>query len=387
MPVERTTEVPAASQPVRALFEHHYGGDPDVVASAGGRVNIIGEHEDYNGGEVLPIAIEQRTYVAARAQATRRSRIVSAATGERGSFDAVAPERAGTWWDYVAGVALELRLLGLPAPPADLAIWSAVPPGAGLSSSAALEVAVGQALLALSGRSLPGEQLALVAWRAEVEFVGMPCGVMDQFASALAQDGAALHLYADTQAFEHVPMGDPVLIFDTGASRALRGSAFPQRVAECAEAMARLRVLYPELRTLAAATPAMVAAARLPPPLDGRAMHVVTERERVQAVVAALNAGRPVPGDVLLASHQSLRDDFACSTPELDWFVERATRCEGVAGARLTGAGWGGCAIAVGTEDGLQEAGRRLRAAYHERFGREARAWVTRAAGGPSVLT
>lgn len=368
------------------VFARHFGGEPTVIALASGRVNLIGEHTDYNGGEVLPIAIEQRVYVAARAREGTRTQVVSAGEPERGSFDAATPDRSGAWWDYVAGVALEMRLTGRPPAAADLAIWSTVPAGSGLSSSAALEVASARAMAAVSGDDLSGEALARTAWRAETEFVGVACGIMDQFASALGRPGQALHLWCDTARFSHVPMPDPVLIFDTGVARALRRSAYAERRAECLEALEGLRRVQPDLATLAAATPAMVADAGLPAPLDRRATHVVSETERVRAVVAVLEASGAIPGDLLLASHQSLRENFECSSPELDWFVESAMGQPGIRGARLTGAGWGGCAIAVGSEDALREAAPRLEVAYRERFARDARAWVTRAAGGPSLL-
>ncbi len=375
----------ATDSPIYALFDHHFGGEPTVIASAPGRVNLIGEHLDYNGGEVLPIAIQQRTYVAARARAGTRTHVVSAGRRDRGSFDAISPERSGAWWDYVAGVALELRLAGRAAAPADLAIWSEIPIGAGLSSSAALAVASARALLELGSEEMPDKALALTAWRAEVEFVGVPCGIMDQFASALAREGEALHLRCDSAQVSHVPMADPVLIFDTGVARALRGSRFTQRRLECGEALALLRRAHPELSGLAAATTDMLDAAKLPAPLDRRARHVVTENARVRSVVAALSDGMPIPGTVLSASHRSLRDDFECSTPELDWFVDHVMRYPGVRGARLTGAGWGGCAIAVGDEDALRSAAPELLTEYSRRFEHGARAWVTRAAGQPSV--
>jgi galactokinase len=370
---------------VCALFDRHFGGEPTVVAAAGGRVNLIGEHTDYNGGEVLPIAIEQRTYVAARANGGTRTQVVSTAVSDRGSFDAASPDRAGAWWDYVAGVALELGLAGRRSVAADVAVWSAVPPGSGLSSSAALEVASGCALLGLSGEDLPSEGLARTAWRAETEFVGVACGIMDQFAIALAREGHALHLRCDTGRFAHVPMPDPVLIFDTRVPRTVRGSAYAARRVECLEALELLRRAHPGLEFLAAATPPMVADAQLPTVLERRARHVVTENERVRAVTAVLGAGAPLPGDILLASHQSLRGDFDCSSPELDWFVERVMDEPGVRGARLTGAGWGGCAIAVGDEDALRAAVPRLEAGYAQRFGRESHAWVTHASGGPTL--
>jgi galactokinase len=379
---------------VHAFFAREFGGPATVVASAPGRVNLIGEHTDYNGGEVLPIGIASRTYVALRsAGASSRTRLASATEPGRGEFDAAHPARAGRWWDYVAGVASTLGAQRGAAPPAvDLAVWSEVPAAAGLSSSAALEVATALAFGALEAR--PGgvlsddaalRELALTAHRAEAEFVGVAVGIMDQFASALARAGHALHIWCDTAEFEHVPMRETVLIFDAAAPRSLRGSAFNTRRAETQEALRLLRRHNPDLTALAKATPGEIAAAHLPPPLDRRAQHVVAETRRVQQMVRGLKAREPLRGDLLLASHASLRDDYEASSPELDWFVERVMREPGVRGARLTGAGWGGCAIAVGAPEALAAAAPRVARDYEAHFRRAPRSWLTNAATGARI--
>ncbi|HEX6965710.1 MAG TPA: galactokinase [Gemmatimonadaceae bacterium] len=378
----------ASGGQARALFHRHFGDEPLVVASAPGRVNLIGEHIDYNGGAVLPIAIAQRTTVAvAPARARGRSTVVSSARSEAGVFETRSPRRTGAWWDYVAGVVHELARMGVAVPDVDVAIHGDVPLGAGLSSSAALEVASTMALLALAQHELPPRDVALLGVRVEGEFVGVATGIMDQCASALARAGHALHLECDTTASELVPMTDAVLIFDTGVARALRDSAFNARRAECEAALARLRRIDPGLSHLAAATPEMVRDADLPSPLDRRARHVVSETERVRSTVAALRRTGTLPGELLCASHESLRADYECSCPELDWFATHAMRHEGVTGARLTGAGWGGCAIAVGAEDALGAAAPLLARAYEERFGRSSRVWLTRAAAGARIET
>jgi len=370
----------------RATFTRAFGGAPAVVASAAGRVNLIGEHTDYNGGEVLPIAIGRRTVVALRQRgdAARTWRAVSATESAGGEFDP-AMERVGAWWDYVAGVVRMLGEAGVHAPACDVAVWSDVPAGAGLSSSAALEVATAVAVQALVGGALPPERLALLSQRAENVYVGVNSGIMDQFASALGQRREALHVWCDTGRFEHIAMREAVLIFDTAVPRSLRGSAFNERRAECEEALRLLRERHPELPNLAAASPAQVRDADLPDPLSRRALHVTEETRRVGALVDALRAGGAVPGDLLLASHASLRDQYECSSRELDWFVEHAMQHPGVVGARLTGAGWGGCAIAVGAHDALAAAAPRLAAAYEAEFGRRPRAWLTNAEDGARV--
>ncbi len=376
---------------VTEYFANAFGGEPDVVASAAGRVNLIGEHLDYNGGQVLPMAIERRTWAAVRRResapdaALAYSVVASANENERGEFDAARPVRAGKWWDYVAGVAGALAADGLKLPQFEIAVVSDVPQGAGLSSSAALEVATASALAALVGSSMDAKARAAASWRAETQFVGVPCGIMDQFASALGEPEHALHIWCDTGRTEQVPFTEAVLIFDTAVPRSLRGSAFEQRRAECEEALALLRVLYPSLPNLAAATPEQVIAARLPEPLDRRALHVSEENRRVERAVEALRATGVIPGDILYQSHESLRLLYDASTPELDWFVQHAAMIDGVRGARLTGAGWGGCAIAVGDLEGLQRAAEQLPPSYEATFGLVPRTWLTRAAAGTRV--
>jgi galactokinase len=370
----------------RELFVQRFGREPAVIASAPGRVNLIGEHTDYNGGEVLPIGITHRTVVAVGpARLGSRSAAVSAAQSHAGSFDMHAPQPAGAWWDYIAGVAAELTARGVELPEVNITVCSDVPSGAGLSSSAALEVASALALLALARREMAPMEIALLGARAESGFVGVASGIMDQCASALARAEHALYLRCDTVTAELVSMRDAVLIFDTGIARSLRDSPFNTRRAECEAALALLRRTDPALPNLAAATLEQLHAARLPAPLDRRARHVVSEMMRVRESVTALRNGGAIPGELLYASHESLRLDYECSIPELDWFVDRAMECEGVAGARLTGAGWGGCAIAVGTAEALHAVAPELARDYEARFGRAARVWITRAAAGARI--
>jgi galactokinase len=246
-------------------------------------------------------------------------------------------------------------------------------------------VAASVAGTALVGQSRPLDELALLSQKAETQFVGVQSGIMDQFASALGEPAHALHVWCDTARYEQLPMDDAVLIVDTAVPRSLRGSAFNTRRAECDAALAALRELEPGLPHLAAATPELLERARLPEPVASRARHVVGEIGRVHAVVEALRAGSPPPGDALVASHASLRDLYECSSPELDWVAEHAMALPGVRGARLTGAGWGGCAIAVGDEGALADAAPRLAHDFEQHFGHAPRTWLTRAAAGARV--
>ena len=365
------------------LFKATYDEEPDVVASAPGRVNLIGEHTDYNGCEVLPIAIEQRTTVAMRKLSPgSRSRAISSIEEDTGVFNVPDPVRSGRWWDYVSGFACYSTP---PLPPVDIAVTSEVPAGAGLSSSAALEVAAGFAFAALTGKPQSLRDIALDAWRVENQFVGVASGIMDQFAAALSLELHALHIFCDTMKFEQVPFSSSVLIFDTAVQRSLRSSEFNHRRTECREALYLLRQSNPSLENLAAAEPDEIRAAKLPHTLENRALHVSEETRRVRHAVKELREKGTIDGDLLYQSHASLRDRYECSSPELDWFVDRAARVNGVEGARLTGAGWGGCAIALGARDALASAGTEIAADYRQAFNREPRVWLTKASQGARI--
>ena len=389
MPTSQSDAVNAAA--ARQLFEKRFGRAPDVVASAPGRVNLIGEHTDYNGGEVLPIAIARRTWVAVSVDTAARSSLLHAVSSNEANVGDASlhnPVRSDRWWDYITGVAAPLiasPLGGGRRIAINAAVVSDVPAGSGLSSSAALEVAAGLAISAALGESLPAREAAMMAWRAETEFVGVACGIMDQFASALAKEGHALHLDCETTDTSDAPFPDAVLIVDSAVRRSLRHSEFNQRRAECEQALAALQQRWPAIRSLAMATPEQIDEAALPDPIGRRAMHVSRETRRVREAVAMLRAGRSLSGQLLLDSHASLRDLYDCSREELDWLVERSVREPGVRGARLTGAGWGGCIIAVGSEEALSAAAPAIERDYIARFALTPRLWLSKAAPGASV--
>ncbi len=369
-----------------SAFQQRYGRMPGLVASAPGRVNLIGEHTDYNGGDVLPIAISQRTYVAALRSTLGKTRARSLGAGAEGIFDARAPEKTGDWWDYVVGVIWAFARRGIEVPQFDFVIASEVPMGAGLSSSAALEVAVATAIDALTGSSLSALQLAELAHEAEREFVGVACGVMDQFASALARDGHALLIHCDSRETEHVPFGDSVLILDSGVRRDLRLGAFNERQRQCTMALNWMRAAGVQVPSLALAPPDVFKRVPFGEPLGSRVRHVVEEQARVAEAVAALRATGHLPGELLNASHQSLRTLYECSCPELDWLVVAAQEQPGVTGARLTGAGWGGCAIAVSADEvALRQAAEVIAPRYAKQFSQPCDAWITGAGGGVQV--
>lgn len=368
-----------------AAYRRAFGADPEVIASAPGRVNLIGEHVDYNGGDVLPMGLALRTAVAIGPSKDGLSHAVSESSRQVGSFAPVPVQRARAWWDYVAGTVLAMQSLGAPPRAMQVAVASDVPSGAGLSSSAALEVATAHALSAWSGVAADPTALALAAHRAETEFAGVPCGIMDQFASSLSQTGQALLVACDRGEATLVPMRSTVLVFDTRTPRALRDSAFQVRRAECDEALLAVQQVAPDVRHLARAPIEVVNRCEMRPVIRRRALHVVRETLRVSEFVRALRQSSAMLGDLLFASHASLRDDYECSSPELDWFVERAREASGVTGARLTGAGWGGCAIATGEEEPLRKLGIAIAGPFGAVFGRRPRYWLSRAGDGARI--
>ncbi len=343
---------------MRQELPHPVFGQPaEARASAPGRVNLLGEHTDYNEGFVLPIAIPQRTHVAMRRAAGRRCRLHAQALGLTVSFslDVRPAEHFAT---YVYGCLAEARAAGAPVPPLDIDVRSEVPMGVGLSSSAALEVATLRCLRELLGLALDDLQLARLAQRAEVEHAGVRCGLLDQMAASLADTRCALLLDTRTLARRFVPLpaGSAIAVLDSGVPRTLAASAYNQRRAECEQAAQALGVGF--LRDV----PDALAVEALPEPLRRRARHVVTENDRVlQAVDCA--AARDF-GTLMNASHASLRDDFEVSTPELDRLVGLLQQHPDVFGARLTGAGFGGACVALCVEEAVQEVAQGTLAAY-----------------------
>lgn len=342
----------AASDTVRRDFERIHGPAPDGVWAAPGRVNIIGEHTDYNDGFALPMALPQTTVLGARRRDDGLLRIHS--TRDEGRITELvvadlAPGRVDGWARYPAGVVWALRERGLPVGGADLHVDSSVPVGAGLSSSAALECAVALAYDELYGLRLARPELARVAQYAENAFAGVPCGVMDQMASVCCAEGSALLLDSRSLDVRQVPFdlaghGLRLLVLDTGVQHDLADGAYATLRAGC-EGAAKLLGL-PALRDLTG-TQLPGALAKLPDDLVPLVRHVVTENARVEQAVALLAAGDPEAlGPLLTAGHASLRDDYRVSCPETDLAVESAVRA-GALGARMTGGGFGGSVIAL----------------------------------------
>ncbi|MFI9322040.1 galactokinase [Kitasatospora aureofaciens] len=333
-------------------FEAVHAARPSGVWAAPGRVNLIGEHTDYNDGFVLPVALPHTTRVSARRRTDGRLRLYSAqgdGTTTDVALEGLAPGAVASWASYPAGVFWALAEAGHPVGGADLFVDSDVPTGAGLSSSAALECATAAAVNDLYELGLSAPELALIAQRAENAFVGVPCGVMDQMASACCTDGTALFLDTRTLEQRHVPLdltaaGLRLLVIDTRVKHDLGDGAYAALRAGCERAAGLLEL--PALRDL---PPADLAPAldRLPGELRPLVRHVVTENGRVLETIDHLGRGDLAAlGPVLTAGHASLRDDFRVSCPETDLAVEAAVAA-GALGARMTGGGFGGSVIAL----------------------------------------
>jgi len=353
---------------LRQTFLERFGRHPELISQAPGRVNMIGEHTDYNDGLVLPLAIDRSVAVAA-AGGGDMVQAYSADFEARDEWRIDAPRRTGRaeWRDYVRSVAWALLDAGHRLCGGDFVIAGDVPQGAGLSSSAALEVAVAGALLALSGIQIEPRALALLCQKAENQFVGVQCGIMDQLAAACCREGHALLIDCRSLEVEHVPLppGVVIIVVNSGVTRRLEETAYNRRRGECAEAARMLGVA--SLREAGEAT-LEASRDRLPETLFRRARHVAAENARVVAAAESLRASNiEAIGHLMFESHASLRDDFEVSTAGLDLLVDLATRTEGVLGARLTGAGFGGCTVNLVTK-GAEE---RFRAEVAEGYRRE----------------
>ena len=367
------------------------------VARGPGRVNLIGEHTDYNGGFVLPAAIDLEIRIAFVPTADRLVAITLPETGERREFNLDAiPPMSGQWIDYVAATAWSLRSAGVALHGFRGVLASTLPISAGLSSSAALEMASAWALLDppdLAAHGIDGMTLARLCQRAENDHVGVQCGIMDQFAAALGQRGRAMFLDCRDLTYRPValPTDEHVLVVcDTNAPRRLGDSEYNLRRDECEAAVATIAEHEPGVHSLRDIDPQMLAvhAARLQPVELARAEHVVRENARVVRTVEALEASDlETVGRLFAESHASLRDRFEVSSPELDAMVEIAVATPGVVAARMTGAGFGGCTVNIvhrGAVDGFRAAVERE---YLARTGRDPRVFVVEAMGGAGLMT
>ncbi|MBU0638263.1 MAG: galactokinase [Planctomycetes bacterium] len=378
---------------LRDRFSARFQRTCAVVARAPGRVNLIGEHTDYNDGFVLPIATEQETWVAVAPRKDHAVRAYSTEFDDQRTWpiDGWLADDFPHWTAYVAGVAALLRQRDARLNGFDLLIRSDVPPGGGLSSSAALENAAALALSEMAGISLQPNELIDLSRRAEHDFAGVPCGLMDQSVSLLAEPGCAFLLDCRSREFQHIPcdLGEHVfVVIDSGVRHKLATSEYARRQQECRQAVEYFRRRDTQVRALRDVSLDAVRAhiEQMDPLPARRARHVVSENERTLAAAAALRAADLTQfGRLMIESHRSLRDDYQVSSQELDQLVEIITAVDGVLGARMTGGGFGGCVVALTREASVGRIEQAVRADYDSPPGKAARLHRTHPSRGASV--
>jgi len=382
-------------QRLRRTFKEQFGWDEGLLRSrAPGRVNLIGEHTDYNGGFVLPMAVDREVHIFFRPRRDGPVRLWSENYGEWDEFDLNGIERneRQAWANYPRGVALMLQRHGCRLRPFDGIVFGDLPLGAGLSSSAAFEVATALALCASAGEMPEPKRLALLCQQAENEFVGVNCGIMDQFVCVHARAEHALLL--DCRSLEHelLPLDTArvrVVVCNTMVRHELGSSAYNQRRARCEEAARVLNELAGGVQQLRDVTPELLArhAGALEELTLKRARHVVTENERTRNAAIALRAGDYGRfGALMNESHESLRHDYEVSCDELDLMVELARRQPGVLGARMVGAGFGGCTVNLVRAESADAFVQKVQDGYRRETGIEPEIYQFVAVGGAEVL-
>jgi galactokinase len=383
---------------VAAEFQKKYGRQPRWIVAAPGRVNVIGEHTDYNDGFVLPMAIERYAVMAADvpssqfASSYENVSIYDIHFDESATIDITAPVTKGApkWSNYIRGVIAGFQNRGVKIPALDVAMISTVPLGGGLSSSAALEVCTATLIEAATGKKIDPVEKALLAQAAEHEFAGVPCGIMDQFISTLGREGNLLLLDCRSRRTELVPMSDPsvvLLIVNTNVKHELSGGEYAARRAEC-EAAAKVL----GMASLRDATFEMLerAKGKMTEVVYHRARHVIGEIARTIRAAKDIRASDWIgSGKLMYASHASLRDDYEVSCAELDAVVEIAESIGvkgGIYGCRMTGGGFGGCAVSLVKTDNVEAITKKITADYKTKTGIDATIFVSRPAAGATII-
>ncbi len=376
-------------------LEQRFGKAPSCAARAPGRVNLIGEHTDYNEGFVLPVALQFEVRAVAAVRPDRKVRAWSMVFQQGAEFELdepLAPGPSGEWANYLKAVAWALERQGYALPGVDLVVSGNVPLGSGLSSSAALEVCLATLFESALGIGIDPKEKALLCQQAENEFVGMQCGIMDQFISALGEAGHALFLDTRTLDYATVPLwesGYKLVVINTNKPRQLVDSAYNERRAQCEEAVRRLQQAGVECQALRDVTSEVLEAHKplLPELVYRRARHVVSEDERVLEAVEVLRSGNLQRfGELMNASHESLKHDYEVSCAELDLLVELAREVPGVLGSRMTGAGFGGCTVTLVEEAHVEELLEHVEGPYQARTGLKPEAWSCTASNGAEII-
>ncbi len=384
---------------VHQLFIEKFGRAPDFVACAPGRVNLLGEHVDYNDGWVMPVAIDRATYIAFSTTASDQTALWAGDFHQQASFsprtlssktqsdDSPLPD----WAHYPAGVMWSLRESGYETPAMQAVFISDVPRGAGLSSSASVELAFGVAWMTLGGWKIEPMDLALLCQRAENQYVGVNCGIMDQFASACGERDHLLVL--DCRSLEYrsfaLPKDVAIVVADTSVRRKLTDSAYNDRRAACEEAVRILKQDLPNIKSLRDVNAAQFEelSAKLPVQVEKRARHVVEEMKRTERAVSFLEAGDIAGfGDLMNQCHVSLRDLYEVSCPELDAMARIAQSLDGCYGARLTGAGFGGCTVNLVEREKVHDFEEILATRYESETGLHPEMYVCTSADGAGLV-
>lgn len=379
---------------IRKVFRETHGRNPRLFR-APGRVNFIGEHTDYNEGFVLPFAIDRETLMAGTPRPDTMINIRALDVNDSISFDLRDPavKRRGSWVDYVEGTVRCLQKRFDLQNGADIIFASTVPSGAGLSSSAALEVSMGYAILSLNGLEVDRGELVFAAQQAEHEFVGARTGIMDQFTSVFGAQGHALLLDCRSVDETLIPLeieGAMLVVCDTKVQHKLASSEYNTRRAECEKGVELLSRDLPGIKSLRDVTLKDFEQCEkgLPEPIGRRCRHVITENIRTQEAASALrNCDLPGAGSLMFGSHLSLRNDYEVSCPELNTLVEIAGTIDGVYGARMTGGGFGGCTVNLIKAEVLEDFRRNIRRGYNEKFGFAPEIYVVHPSDGASEIT
>lgn len=375
-------------------FREHIGGEPETIIRAPGRVNLIGEHTDYNDGFVLPAAIDRDIMVASRPRDDGLVRIYSLDFGAMVEFsiDDIQYDSENKWSNYPRGVALSLQEAGYTLKGLEAAITGNIPLGAGLSSSAAMEVAMAMTFEKISGLEIEPVEMALLCQKAENQFVGVNCGIMDQFISRMGRKDHALLLDCRDLGFELVPLkleGVKIVVCNTGVERGLVDSKYNERRSECERGTKLLEKLLPGITALRDVEVGDFHKYknRLPEIVEKRCEYIIEENIRVLESVQAFEEGDLVGFGILMnESHIGLRDEYEVSCPELDAMVTITWGTEGVIGSRMTGAGFGGCTVTLVMDDALDELAARINKEYPQRTGLQPEIYVCTAEDGAGVV-
>ncbi len=371
--------MPAYPKSILECFQTHFGTAPALLVRAPGRINLIGEHTDYNEGFVLPAAIDRAVWFAATPRTDLHCRFFAFNLDERFNCDSDALQKnpAHPWANYLMGVIDEVQKAGFEISGLDLAFGGDIPTGSGLSSSAAVESGMARVLDVLFDLNIPRMDQVSLAKRAENNFVGLQCGIMDMFASVMGRQNACVKLDCRSLAFEYFPFESPdftLVLCNSGIKHALVDSEYNTRRAECAEGVRLLSAVFPGISSLRDLTSTQILDRKqhLPETVFRRCRYVTEENERVeQACTALKNSDFQQFGQLMYQTHEGLQHDYEVSCPELDFLVEATRGDQAVLGSRMMGGGFGGCTINLVRKNDVEGFIRRIKTAYRDAFGRE----------------